>query len=134
MKAARCRIARDGDLVNGWKRLFGFRRARVSRLEYPDDVEALAIDSPFCGKTRGGKDGLVGFAENLVVSRLVGREPNLRTKVHPLFEARCIRIDKSRGLTPFHRAWRQRPQVYSPAIVVWFSWYSVRAVEESCLR
>lgn len=30
MNAARCRIAGAGDSVKGWKRLFGFNRARVS--------------------------------------------------------------------------------------------------------
>lgn len=39
MKAARCRIAVDGDRENGWKRLLGFRSSRLSG-DGPDGADA----------------------------------------------------------------------------------------------
>jgi len=41
MNSARCRIAREGDLEKGWKRLLGFSNSRVPAV--PDAVEAAAF-------------------------------------------------------------------------------------------
>jgi len=41
MNSARCRIAREGDLEKGWKRLLGLSSSRVPAV--PDTVEAVAF-------------------------------------------------------------------------------------------
>lgn len=68
MKAARCRIAGEGEFEKEWKRLSGFKTARVST-EWPVDVDAAALWAI------DGEDSLLVGAELLETLACSGRFP-----------------------------------------------------------
>lgn len=76
MNAARCRIAGEGEFEKEWKRLLGFKRARVST-EGPAEVEA-ALGADIDGLDAGVT--VVFFSCSVVIpsERLLRSEPKLR--------------------------------------------------------
>lgn len=122
MKAARCRIAEAGDWVKGWKRLLGFSNVRSGDrwLDVADDAldlsEVRLYDS-FC--VCGLCSAFFACPCRFLDDKL--REPKLRTEAgHVRLETGSLGSIDAREVDPMAPRWsacRQRPQVYSPAMV-----------------